>query len=92
MKNDIDLNDADSRIEIVQALITMGSVVSSQNALFLSITETLVPMSAFKDEVVRKEYFSAMRKMLADAASFNEQIQKITQRLKTDLIEEAPDA
>lgn len=92
MSSDSDLNDAQSRVEIVQALISLGAVVSSQNGLFLSITEALVPLGAFKEEAARKEYFSAMRKMLADASAFNEQIKKITERLEDQLSEGLNDA
>lgn len=92
MTIDSDLNDAQSRIEIVQALISLGAVVSSQNGLFLSITEALVPMGAFKEEKTRKEYFAAMRKMLADASALNEQIKTISERLQGQLSEGTTDA
>lgn len=74
-----------TQTEIFHALVALGAVVTSQNALFLSITEALATSGAFKDTDARKEYFGAVRKMLGEASVFNEQLIKISEKLNDEV-------
>lgn len=76
-KSDVDLSNG----EILHALLNLGKIASSQNALFLSITEALVPAGGFKEDSARRAYFASMRQVLSDVSAFNDHIRELVNRL-----------